>query len=246
MLYPPRRKHRARVIGLSIFAALLAVGVIGEAFGSSAPGAKGIAAAATPLRVPAAQSCGQQVSGWKRSPAAASFGKAVADAGRVARMARAPRTATLRRDGAKLAVAVRGATAHPLPSCLDRHGYYRAAMTGLSHAARAARNASYGVALTWARRARPFVTKVEDELGPARWQHHHAATRPGPRSPAPVTSGPGASPAVRHCHPLSDEGTCYEPGEPCPESDQGVAGTARDGQTIICEDQDGLRWMPTE
>ena len=42
------------------------------------------------------------------------------------------------------------------------------------------------------------------------------------------------------CYPLSDEGTCYEPGEYCRDSDQGITGIAGDGKSIICEDNDGL------
>jgi hypothetical protein len=47
------------------------------------------------------------------------------------------------------------------------------------------------------------------------------------------------------CYPLSDEGTCYEPGEYCRDSDQGTTGVAGDGETITCEDNDGLRWEPS-
>jgi hypothetical protein len=64
-----------------------------------------------------------------------------------------------------------------------------------------------------------------------------------PAQPAPQPSSAPAQPAS--CHPLSDEGTCYEPGEFCRESDEGVTGVAGDGQTITCENNDGLRWEPT-
>jgi hypothetical protein len=46
------------------------------------------------------------------------------------------------------------------------------------------------------------------------------------------------------CYPMSDEDTCYEPGEYCRESDEGTTGLAGDGKSIICEDNDGLRWEP--
>jgi hypothetical protein len=66
----------------------------------------------------------------------------------------------------------------------------------------------------------------------------------GPAAPSPpAVSAPAASPAG--CYPLSDEGTCYEPGEYCRDSDQGMTGVAGDGESIICEDNDGLRWEPT-
>ena len=70
---------------------------------------------------------------------------------------------------------------------------------------------------------------------------HPPAAAPAPSPPA--ASPPAASPAS--CHPLSDEDTCYEPGEYCRDSDQGMTGVAGDGASIICEDNDGLRWEPT-
>jgi hypothetical protein len=65
---------------------------------------------------------------------------------------------------------------------------------------------------------------------------------PSPPAPAPSTPAPATSAAS--CYPLSDEGTCYEPGEFCRDSDQGMTGVAGDGEKIICEDNDGLRWEP--
>lgn len=66
-------------------------------------------------------------------------------------------------------------------------------------------------------------------------------------APAPSTSAPPASPppAATSCYPISDEGTCYEPGEFCRDDDHGVSGLAGDGETITCEDNDGWRWEPT-
>jgi hypothetical protein len=69
-----------------------------------------------------------------------------------------------------------------------------------------------------------------------------AAPAPPP-APAPVMHS-SAPPAPAGCHPLSNEGTCYEPGEFCRASDQGVTGVAGDGEAIICENNDGLRWEP--
>lgn len=67
-----------------------------------------------------------------------------------------------------------------------------------------------------------------------RHHHHHAYVSSPTTAPAPP---PG-------CHPLSNEGTCYEPGEFCRDSDHGVTGRAGNGETIICEDNDGWRWEP--
>lgn len=60
--------------------------------------------------------------------------------------------------------------------------------------------------------------------------------------PSPAPAPPPAT--ATSCYPLSDEGTCYEPGEFCRDDDHGVTGLAGDGETIICEDNDGWRWEP--
>ena len=39
------------------------------------------------------------------------------------------------------------------------------------------------------------------------------------------------------CHPMDDEGGCYEPGEYCRDDDRGTAGRAGDGDTITCEEE---------
>jgi hypothetical protein len=67
-----------------------------------------------------------------------------------------------------------------------------------------------------------------------------------PTQPAPApASSPSPPPATgASCYPLSDEGTCYEPGEFCRDDDQGMSGIAGDGEAITCEDNDGWRWEP--
>jgi hypothetical protein len=60
-----------------------------------------------------------------------------------------------------------------------------------------------------------------------------------------VATTPAAAPTPAGCHPLSDEGTCYEPGEYCRYDDEGMTGVAGDGETITCEDNDGWRWEPS-
>jgi hypothetical protein len=63
--------------------------------------------------------------------------------------------------------------------------------------------------------------------------------------PAPAPAPPAASPApATSCYPISDEGTCYEPGEYCRDDDHGITGVAGDGESIECEDNDGWRWEP--
>jgi hypothetical protein len=237
-----KSKRRGWVIGLSVFAALLAIAVAADVYGS-APATKTDAATATSSPSSAARSCHQQAASWKASAADRSFREAKAGAARVARLAQGHQAAALRRDGAALAAAVRDATAHPLPSCLDIPGYYRTAMIDLSAAARAAAAGSFPAVLRWVSAARAVLARAEDELTPAHHQQHRAAARPAPSSPAPAAATSG--PTERGCYPLSDEGTCYEPGEFCRAADQGVAGIAGDGQTIVCMDDHGLRWMPT-
>ena len=68
-----------------------------------------------------------------------------------------------------------------------------------------------------------------------------AAAAPTTAAPAPV---PPASSAPASCSPISDEGTCYEPGEYCRDDDHGTSGVAGDGKAITCEDNDGWRWEP--
>lgn len=73
-------------------------------------------------------------------------------------------------------------------------------------------------------------------------------TAPASRTTAPPphqTSAPVAvSSTPSGCYSLSNEGTCYEPGEFCRHTDHGASGIAGDGKRIVCEDNDGWRWEP--
>jgi hypothetical protein len=60
---------------------------------------------------------------------------------------------------------------------------------------------------------------------------------------APPTAAP-APPAPAGCYPLSNSGTCYEPGEFCRATDHGRTGRAGDGEAIVCEYNNGWRWEP--
>lgn len=77
---------------------------------------------------------------------------------------------------------------------------------------------------------------------PAKHKHHrrshHSAAAPAVTTPPPVAAPTG-------CYPISDEGTCYEPGEYCRYDDEGTSGVAGDGEAITCEDNDGWRWEPS-
>jgi hypothetical protein len=63
-------------------------------------------------------------------------------------------------------------------------------------------------------------------------------------APAPVQASPTQAAPPASCHPVSNEGTCYEPGEYCRDDDHGTSGVAGDGKAITCEDNDGWRWEP--
>lgn len=60
--------------------------------------------------------------------------------------------------------------------------------------------------------------------------------------PVVVQSTPAPTVAPQSCTPLSNEGTCYEPGEYCRDSDHGATGVAGDGKQISCEYNNGWRW----
>jgi len=73
--------------------------------------------------------------------------------------------------------------------------------------------------------------------------------RPPPPVPAPApTPAPApsqsAAPPPASCHPIASSGNCYEPGEFCSQADAGMSGVAGDGEAIICENNNGLRWEP--
>jgi hypothetical protein len=65
---------------------------------------------------------------------------------------------------------------------------------------------------------------------------------PAPRKPKPPPPPPPPPPG---CYPLTNSGNCYEPGEYCRADDHGTSGVAGDGESIICEDNNGWRWEPT-
>jgi len=71
-----------------------------------------------------------------------------------------------------------------------------------------------------------------------------AAAPPTAPAAVPTQASPTASSSPAGCHPISDEGTCYEPGEYCRNADHGISGVAGDGKAITCEDNDGWRWEP--
>lgn len=80
---------------------------------------------------------------------------------------------------------------------------------------------------------------------PAPTAHAPSTTAPAPTTSAAAAPPPPSSAAPAGCHPLTNGGNCYEPGEFCRVSDHGVSGVTGDGEPITCEDNDGWRWEPS-
>lgn len=103
-------------------------------------------------------------------------------------------------------------------------------------------------------KTRPTVKKTQPATTqPAVVTSQAAATSRAPAPSAPAVTTPAAAPSppappastAPSCHPLTNGGNCYEPGEYCRNSDHGVSGVAGDGKAITCEDNDGWRWEPS-
>lgn len=88
--------------------------------------------------------------------------------------------------------------------------------------------------------ATPTTTATTAAPAPAPTTTTTAPPPPPTTAPPPPTTAAPAS-----CHPLTDGGNCYEPGEYCRDSDHGVTGVAGDGETITCENNNGWRWEPS-
>lgn len=93
-------------------------------------------------------------------------------------------------------------------------------------------------------------TQAQTTTAAASTQAQTTAAAQGAAPPAPARTTPAPPPAPpaatapASCYPLSNEGTCYEPGEFCRKTDHGKTGVAGDGKAIKCEDNDGWRWEP--
>ncbi|PYC69150.1 hypothetical protein C7C46_28280 [Streptomyces tateyamensis] len=66
-----------------------------------------------------------------------------------------------------------------------------------------------------------------------------------PTTPAaPVAPTTPPDPGGAACHPLTNAGHCYLPGEFCRATDHGVTGIDGRGNPIICRDNNKWRWEP--
>lgn len=90
----------------------------------------------------------------------------------------------------------------------------------------------------------PAAVTTKAKPKPPRTAAPTKSKAPAPPPPPPTTAPVAAPTTPSGCHPISDEGTCYEPGEYCRDDDHGATGVAGDGKAIICEDNDGWRWEP--
>ena len=79
-----------------------------------------------------------------------------------------------------------------------------------------------------------------------------SSTSPSPCPPhsAPPPTAPTLSATtfpvaalLASCYPTASSGNCYQPGQICPSSYYGATGVAEDGTTIICQDNNGWRWV---
>ena len=89
--------------------------------------------------------------------------------------------------------------------------------------------------------AAPRSTPPPPTSAPAASDPVTAPTPPPPPAAAPAPAAP-ATPAS--CYPLTNSGRCYEPGAFCRAADRGTTGRAGDGETIVCRNNNGLRWEP--
>jgi hypothetical protein len=73
------------------------------------------------------------------------------------------------------------------------------------------------------------------------------APSPSRTSPTPAPSHSSAAPSPSSsagCYPRTSAGNCYKAGEYCPDADHGMHGIAENGESIVCENNNGWRWEP--
>jgi hypothetical protein len=101
-------------------------------------------------------------------------------------------------------------------------------------------NRELGIITSSASVVGPLTTTLfGDALGGQLQSTNAAPAATTTTAPTPPTTAGSAA-----CYPIDDEGGCYQPGEYCRDDDHGVTGRAGDGQTIVCEYDDGWYWEP--
>jgi phosphatidylserine/phosphatidylglycerophosphate/cardiolipin synthase-like enzyme len=109
------------------------------------------------------------------------------------------------------------------------------------------RNRELGILLTRAHGggsaiAAASATFDSDFRAASPWSSRKPQPKPKPqRKPKPQ---PTPTPTPTGCHPKTNSGNCYKPGELCRDSDHGLSGVAGNGEPIVCDDNNGWRWEP--
>jgi hypothetical protein len=156
---------------------------------------------------------------------------------------------------AVLALVIIVVAAHPAGSSSPGNGTSAGLTTTVSAAATATPSHPATRTAAAATRTQPQGTQAATATPPAPTPPARTTSAPAPttHAPAPTKSAPTTPPAVAPstsaapagCHPLTNSGKCYKPGEFCRTADHGASGVAGDGEAITCEDNDGWRWEPS-
>lgn len=232
------------------------------------------ASVASPSSPTSSPSCASETQAWLKGHGGAAFHAAL-DATSAMRSAIATGDAAkLEAEAGSMNAATQGAYGSLPPNCDGIGSKYRLGILDwLDGAVDATRGNSKGAASQIVKGAReiahiailkhsvqkatvPVLVKIQHVAAPtpaAPATPAQSSAPPAPaESPAPTTPAAPAAPAASPspatpagCYPLSDEGTCYEPGEYCRDDDHGTSGMAGDGEAITCEDNDGWRWEPS-
>jgi hypothetical protein len=219
---------------------------------SSAPAAVPAVAASSPT---AAQACTSAVQAWLHGRGGTTFHTVLMASSSMVAALKSRSQAKVGAAAQNLNSAAQRADGYLPPACANLGYNYQLAMgdwmIGATDAmggnlkgtsSRLANGASEIYEVTVLRRLSPTVLKrlsrrvVIASTAPT--------TEPAVTSAPPATTPP-ASVTPAGCYPISDEGTCYEPGEYCRDADHGASGIAGDGEAITCEDNDGWRWEPS-
>jgi len=199
------------------------------------------------------QSCTSAVHAWSDGRGGADFQAAVGASFRMRAALRSGSRAKVSAEAQAMNSATRRADTQQLPACASG-GHYRLAMAYWINSALDAMGGQLKATSSELAAGAKTIEAVPalEQLAPiilTRLSRQVAVSAPQAATPAstsapPSPSAPPSSAAPTGCFPLSDEGTCYEPGEYCRDSDHGVTGVAGDGENITCEDNDGWRWEP--
>jgi hypothetical protein len=201
------------------------------------------------------QSCALALQAWLQGNGGSAFHEALSASSVMRSALKSNSQASAESQAPRLNSAARRADHHLPPACVNHGRHYQLAMGDWLVGARDATHGNLN-ATSWR------IAEGAQEIDAANVLKHLAPTLlerlsrrivitlatptavPVATSPSPPPTPP-ASATPAGCYPLSDEGTCYEPGEYCRDDDHGASGIAGDGEAITCEDNDGWRWEPS-